>query len=672
MATAEQINEQDAFTCPICLETLKSPKSLPCLHTFCETCICEFILSTEQRTTEQKFSSYPCPVCRTVVKPTNPEDETSQWAASLPYNLKFSALMDNSKSVKQECHLCKRQNKISEAKRWCRDCTEALCEECLQMHSLMKLFANHKIVQIEEINTSINSDEPDLSMISDLCPVHTSKVLEAFCFDHQELCCVFCLALQHRKCENVQVIEDIKHLKKDRINALVSEVTDAKVKVETMIKEKRVNKEKLDTTFTEIEVQANTFIVSLKDKLDNLLALFIKELNITRDDSEHEFENKLKSLQKLSNHFDEFQCTAKTVQEHGTLNQIFIHFEKSKTELKSVLTEASPTLNTNSIFEAKLVINTKLDQVKNVYGLGLLELKKAIPIEMNAYVNQLLPPNSTVLSKTPPLSSFDNVILKHIKTIDLDDFDLYGGVFLSNEVIVSGGKDDDSVGKLKAINISDERIVGECLVSAKVKRLTFDFESESLFVSCYYSKLFRLNFANVFYSAMKIKDDNLRNGGICISEGVLYVIVDNSVKKIKLENIIKDSLEKCFNINTGCSCNIYLNGLANDSKNNRLLFTSENSVVCTLFDGREMFMYKDEHMKDTTSLSVHSEGIIFVGDSSGKIHLISEDGKQRRTVLNSCNKLKNVHDLCFDKSSTRLAVFGRGYIELYDVCAGSG
>ncbi|XP_063413502.1 uncharacterized protein LOC134695942 [Mytilus trossulus] len=668
MATVGQINKQDVCTCPICLETLKSPKSLPCLHTFCETCIGEFILSTEQRT-EQRLSNYPCPVCRTVVTPTNPKDEASQWAASLPNNFTISSLMDNSKSVKQECHLCQRRDKISEATQWCRDCFEALCEECLQLHGLMKLFADHKIVLIEEIDTFVSVEEPDLSMISDLCPVHTSKVLEAFCFDHQELCCVFCLTLQHRKCEKVQVIEDINHSKKDMIKALMSDVVDFKVKVETIIKEKRVEKEKLDAAFIGIEEQAKKFIESLKDKLDNLLNVFIKELDITREDSEHAFDNKLKSLQKLSNYFDKLQCTTKTVQDHGTLNHMFIHYETSKTKLKSALTEASMILNVSSIRTARLDKSKKLDQVQRANDLGVLKLTRTIPKEMNTYIKQLFPTNSSLHSKTLPYSSFDSIILKHIKTIDINGFDVYGGVFVSDNVIVFGGKADESAGKVKAIGIWNEKIIDECSLSTIVKRLTFDVESKSLFISCSDSKILRLKFASLFNSKITIKDGSHFNGGLCILDRALYAIVETTISKLSLENLQKP-LEVCFATNTCC---LNINGLEIDSKNHRFLYTSAKyEVVCISLDGKDIFKYKDDYMKETRSLSVHPNGIICVGDLSGQIHLISEDGQKRRTILNSCHKLQAVHDLCFDESSSRMAVFGPGYIELYDVCTGSG
>ncbi|XP_063416462.1 E3 ubiquitin-protein ligase TRIM33-like [Mytilus trossulus] len=601
MATVGQIHVHDVFMCPICLETLKSPKSLPCLHTFCETCIGEFILSTEQRA-EQKLSNYRCPICRTVVTPNNPGDEASQWAASLPHNFKISSLMDNSKRVKRNCHLCKRRDKISEATQWCRDCMEALCEECLQFHGIMKLSAHHKIVKIEEMDTASSGvDEPNLSMISDSCPVHTSKVLEAFCFEHQELCCLLCLTLHHRKCEHVQAIEEMQNLKNVKMSMLLSEVNAIKVKVEKVMKEKNGEKEKLDISFTEIEAEANQIISTLKDKLDSLLALFIKGLNMSREESEDAFENKLKTFEKLSKYFDKLECTTKKVKEHGTLNQMFIHFEKSKIEIKSVLTGASSVLNTSSISEARLVKSAKLDQVENIDGLFELESIKTILVDHNAFVKQLFPSGSSVLSKTDPLSSFDCILLKHIKTIALKGFDVYGGVFVSDEVIVAGGIVEGFVGKIQAINILDKRIVDEYILPTLVKRLAFDFESESLFLSCYGSNMYRFKFFNAFHSEMNIEDNNQRNGGICISEGTLYVIVEETVQKTSLKNV--QPFKKCFETNTSCR---NLNGLEIDSKNNHLLYTSDNSeVVCTSFDGDEIFKYKNEFMEETTSVSVH-------------------------------------------------------------------
>lgn len=57
--------------CHVCLEVLKSPKILPCLHSFCQQCIHEIILSTIKNK-EPKPKQFACPVCHTVVKPKDP------------------------------------------------------------------------------------------------------------------------------------------------------------------------------------------------------------------------------------------------------------------------------------------------------------------------------------------------------------------------------------------------------------------------------------------------------------------------------------------------------------------------------------------------------------------------------------------------------------------------
>ncbi|XP_033742627.1 tripartite motif-containing protein 2-like [Pecten maximus] len=54
---------QDTFlTCAICFQTFSKPKALPCLHTFCEGCLRDYIVSRYENT-----GQFPCPVCRQVI-----------------------------------------------------------------------------------------------------------------------------------------------------------------------------------------------------------------------------------------------------------------------------------------------------------------------------------------------------------------------------------------------------------------------------------------------------------------------------------------------------------------------------------------------------------------------------------------------------------------------------
>ncbi|ESO89833.1 hypothetical protein LOTGIDRAFT_145824, partial [Lottia gigantea] len=57
MATASASN---ASECSICFENFKTPKILPCGHTFCIGCI--------QRLICDKTETFPCPICQQDVK----------------------------------------------------------------------------------------------------------------------------------------------------------------------------------------------------------------------------------------------------------------------------------------------------------------------------------------------------------------------------------------------------------------------------------------------------------------------------------------------------------------------------------------------------------------------------------------------------------------------------
>ncbi|VDI03600.1 Hypothetical predicted protein [Mytilus galloprovincialis] len=657
-------NECDVLTCPICLETLKSPRSLPCLHSFCEICIGEFILSTERRS-GHKLSSYPCPVCRTVVTPTNPDSDTSQWVLSLPQ----SKQNGQSESTKQECHMCKKQNNLNTATHWCRDCVDAFCNECLRLHNLMKFSADHKVVKIDEIEMSVSGSETELSLISDSCPIHKSKIFEAFCFDHQKLCCVLCLTLQHRKCETVHAFDEIHYLNKSSVlSSLESELIKMKSKVYELKEAIKFDKEKLDVIFTEMELNASQHVLCLKEKLDSLLDVFIKNLNLTRDEQRLSSEEKMEVVDKLSRYIEQLQNVSKTVQDQCNLNQTFIFFEQSKAELKSVVREVKDVINIKSVNNAEFIFSKTLDQVSSVESLGDIEFITSNSIDSDEFTRQLYPSKSALLDKSRHPLSYNNTSFKHNKTVNLKGFTIYGCVFVSETIVVLGGSQtckDVLTGNIKTLDISTGNITSEYIIAETVKRLAYDFQSESLFVSCYSSKLHYLKFVKDFTAHVTLERISESVGGTCVFEKNVYVIVEKAVQKVSIEQLEKDVIpQTCFKTDNVCSS---INGLEIDSKNKRLLYTSSDfGVVCSSLAGHTIFSYKDKNMK-SYCLAIFSQGDILIGDHSGSVHILSMDGKQKRTVIKKCKKVVLIWDICLNKSNTSSVICGPDFIEIYDI-----
>ncbi|KAJ8306761.1 hypothetical protein KUTeg_015688 [Tegillarca granosa] len=99
MATAAPDEVESIIKCPICFETYKSPKYLPCFHTTCETCLSQYITSVYKtaNTDVNKPRTFPCPICRTDVPISDPGLSPEDIAAKFPGNHLIVTLLDQSK-----------------------------------------------------------------------------------------------------------------------------------------------------------------------------------------------------------------------------------------------------------------------------------------------------------------------------------------------------------------------------------------------------------------------------------------------------------------------------------------------------------------------------------------------------------------------------------------------
>ena len=66
MAASKEAQVDILTSCPICFETFKSPKYLPCLHSFCAGCLQTYITSAFRVNSVCK--GIDCPVCRAFVQ----------------------------------------------------------------------------------------------------------------------------------------------------------------------------------------------------------------------------------------------------------------------------------------------------------------------------------------------------------------------------------------------------------------------------------------------------------------------------------------------------------------------------------------------------------------------------------------------------------------------------
>jgi hypothetical protein len=161
---------EELITCPICLEYFTKPRYLPCLHTYCEDCLSDYI-STAYNQDEEGFS---CPTCRLFNRIRITDEKSPKLvAAGFPVNHLIMTLLDQKKLEQKEvvCQSCLKRGQNAPGKFWCYSCSAALCELCKEFHKSLPVLADHRIAPIED-----SEDAPSfVSSARDICEVHPEK-----------------------------------------------------------------------------------------------------------------------------------------------------------------------------------------------------------------------------------------------------------------------------------------------------------------------------------------------------------------------------------------------------------------------------------------------------------------------------------------------------------------
>ena len=123
--------------CCICEEPYKSPKALPCIHTFCLKCIEDW-----RRSCESSSDPLSCPVCRKVFAiPVG-------GLKKLPTNFTVEKLMEIDVLTAKTCEICRPCPAARPAVRYCLDCRQHACEACADGHPNITACKDHRLIPV--------------------------------------------------------------------------------------------------------------------------------------------------------------------------------------------------------------------------------------------------------------------------------------------------------------------------------------------------------------------------------------------------------------------------------------------------------------------------------------------------------------------------------------------
>ena len=184
---------EEQLTCPVCLDHYTNPKTLPCLHSFCQDCL-------EGLPQDKKNETYylSCPTCRHCTE--LPEEGAGAFPVAFHVNnLKevYSLMKKVADPQQVTCDNCTTAN----ATGYCKDCSKFLCTECDGVHKKWGPTSNHELTSLDEVTASVSSTSQLLAPAKQeatlTCSTHNKK-MKLYCETCDSVICRDCTVRTHK------------------------------------------------------------------------------------------------------------------------------------------------------------------------------------------------------------------------------------------------------------------------------------------------------------------------------------------------------------------------------------------------------------------------------------------------------------------------------------------
>ncbi|XP_071952671.1 tripartite motif-containing protein 2-like [Antedon mediterranea] len=223
-----QVVDED-LVCAICQERFQDPKSLQCLHSFCLSCLENWIKTNNDKLTcPMCCKSYPIP---------------DGGLKKLPPNTFLNNMLENIDKFQKKDNIkcvCGETEQVTD---YCKECRHYLCFACSKHHKILPLSSGHTLLAAEEVKSMTPQQLAALN--PPLCSSH-NKPLELYCTKCKEPICIQCAIITHPSIDHKPIgIGKAFESFQGSAQHLKSAAHHYKVKLENGLKELTENAEKL-------------------------------------------------------------------------------------------------------------------------------------------------------------------------------------------------------------------------------------------------------------------------------------------------------------------------------------------------------------------------------------------------------------------------------------------
>ncbi|XP_077863700.1 E3 ubiquitin-protein ligase TRIM45-like [Saccoglossus kowalevskii] len=319
----EQIKE-DMLTCSLCLEIFKTPKCLPCLHSFCERCL--------QTWVTKNAGQLVCPICRLKVN-SNVSD--------LQTNFLLTGLSDYMATVKElendinKCAACDEGVAVTR----CTDCAEYLCKSCTTAHRRLKITKGHQVIDLAHYTSEVSLDV-EIPQPIVYCDKHEQSPVEIYCETCRIPVCTKCALIEHPTPKHRhQHMEDAAEKGKHHLRPLLKQLKDTINSTSDATNNIDQELQNLRHFRDDTEKRIDEHVQIIIDKLLKKQSQAKKKLNTI-------FESKNQSLESQKKNLELTKVTLESVDDYAENLMKFASPSQCLLSLKNVIDRVNQVLKT--------------------------------------------------------------------------------------------------------------------------------------------------------------------------------------------------------------------------------------------------------------------------------------------------------------------------------------
>ncbi|CAF1475988.1 unnamed protein product [Rotaria magnacalcarata] len=293
----QELNEDNQLKCFLCKQLFNQPKFLSCTHTYCLQC-CEKLIKNNSHKDQFEIQ---CPICQQITEISNINMLVDNYL--LIHEIENLAL----KTGSIQCRACT-SNDVGVAH--CSTCSSYLCSKCCQAHQYMKCFEQHHVRRLSQI-------ENDEEYSNRTCQIHSNNQINFYCKTCSLNLCEQCLLLHPTSQHDIQKnpFEQIRSDLNDKINQIDQIRSTALANLDHQLTS-------LQHDYDKAKTQVDLAHTQYQQVLNEVYKECLSSLSILQRDEEMRLIDKLETIQKGSQSFDDSRSVFQRCLDKCSLNEL--------------------------------------------------------------------------------------------------------------------------------------------------------------------------------------------------------------------------------------------------------------------------------------------------------------------------------------------------------------